>query len=276
MWQKLREVIPLWLRYTRLGIALGRSAADTRSRVLLAFLGATTLWRSGTGRFRGPIAVDVRLGPKTYRARLQTRTELSVLSEVALDDIYGDADDIPAETIVDLGANVGLATLRLLSTHPDARVIAVEADPMLAARLRENVAGLPVTVVAAAIAASSGERTFYRSDSVGWGNSLEHVDPVQTPVQVQAISLADLLSREGMETVDLLKMDVEGAEWEIFKAGVPSLVEAMVGETHARDDHMPEDFFALLPATMTVRSRTVTPLQATFVATREATGDAPG
>jgi FkbM family methyltransferase len=268
MWQKLRQAVGLWLAYTRLGLALGRAAVDWRSRALLAFLGATTLWRSGRGRIRGPIAVRVRLGPASYRVLLQTRTELSVLSEVALDDIYADADHVPAKTIVDLGANVGLATLRLLATHPDARVIAVEADPMLANRLRENVAGLPVTVVAAAIAGASGERTFYRSDSVGWGNSLEHVDSAQSPVKVEAISLTDLLQAEGMDTVDLLKMDVEGAEWEIFKDGVPSLVAAMVGEIHARDDHAPEDFFALLPVEMKFRSRAVTASQATFVASR--------
>lgn len=202
---------------------------------------------------------------------LQTRTELSVLSEVALDDIYAEADAIPAKTIVDLGANVGLATLRLLATHPEARITAVEADPVLAAKLRENVKGLPVTVIAAAIAGSSGERTFYRSDSVSWGNSLDHLDPVQTPVQVPAISLADLFGSEGIETVDLLKVDVEGAEWEIFRDGVPSQVEAIVGEVHAKGEHAPADFPRLLPADMEIRSQEVTPRQSTFVATRSGT-----
>jgi FkbM family methyltransferase len=268
--RKMRGNVSLWLEYTRMGLSVGRAAADLRSRFLLAFLGATTLWRSGTGRLRGPIKVRVRLGPKSFPVLLQTRTELAVLSEIALGDIYADADLIPARDIIDLGANVGLATLRLLATHPDARVIAVEADPMLAARLRENVKGLPVTVVAAAIAADSEERTFYRSDSAAWGNSLDHVDPVQTSVKVSALSLPDLVRSQHVETVDLLKIDVEGAEWEVFREGVPMSVKAIVGEVHAHGDRTLEQFFRLLSADMTVSSQVVHERQASFVAIRKA------
>jgi predicted O-methyltransferase YrrM len=75
---------------------------------------------------------------------LETRTELDTLYEIGIEDEYRPAHRIPATTIVDLGASVGLVTLRLLSSHPDATVLAVEADPALLPRLRANVADLPV------------------------------------------------------------------------------------------------------------------------------------
>lgn len=263
--------IHLWLQYARMGLGVGRVAVDLRSRLLLAFLGATTLWRSGSGRLRGPIRVRVRLGQKPFEVLLQTRTEIAVLGEIALGDIYADADEIPAREIIDLGANVGLATLRLLATHPEARVVAVEADPKLAARLRENVKGLPVTVVNAAIAAESGERTFYRSDSAAWANSFDLVDPVQSPMRVSALSLADLVSSQDVKSVDLLKIDVEGAEWEVFGNGVPAGVRAIVGEVHANRGRTLEEFFALISPEMTFTSKADHERQASFVAIRKVT-----
>lgn len=197
---------------------------------------------------------------------LKTRTELDILEEIGLEDEYQPADAIPAETIVDLGASVGLATLRLLSSHPNARVVAVEADPVLIPRLRANVAGLPVTVVHAAVAAKSGERQFFRSDMDSWGNSLDNTSGTQTAVAVSALSLGDLLDQQGIDKVDLLKLDVEGAEWEIFEASLDPRVAAIVGEVHGREGKEPEAFLRGLASEMEVETISVDPHQATFIA----------
>ncbi len=208
------------------------------------------------------------MGSATYRVALKTRTELDILEEIGLEDEYLLADAIPAETIVDLGASVGLATLRLLSSHPNARVVAVEADPVLIPRLRENVSGLPVTVVHAAIAAGAGERQFYRSDMDSWGNSLEKTSSRQTPVTVPTVSLAELLDANDIDDVDLLKLDIEGAEWEVFDGPVDPRVAAIVGEVHGREEKTPASFINRLRDSMAVETISSDRFQATFVAKR--------
>ena len=260
--------IALWFRYVKLGWALRRLAADRRSAVALVYLGATTLFRSNPRLDLGPVRVRLRLGSATYQVALQTRTELDILEEVGLEDEYRPADAIPAGTIVDLGASVGLATLRLLSSHPTARVVAVEADPVLIPRLRENVSDLPVTVVHAAIAAGAGERQFYRSDMDSWGNSLENTSSRQTPVTVPAVSLTELLDAHGIDDVDLLKLDVEGAEWEIFDGPVDPRVAAIVGEVHGREEKTPASFIHRLGDSMDVETISADEHQATFIAKR--------
>jgi FkbM family methyltransferase len=260
--------IALWFRYLKLGWALRRLAADRRSSVALLYLGTTTLFRSNPRLDLGPVRVRVRLGSGAYRVALKTRTELDILEEIGLEDEYRPADAIPAETIVDLGASVGLATLRLLSSHPNAEVVAVEADPVLIPRLRENVAGLPVSVVHAAIAAGAGERQFYRSDMDSWGNSLENTSSRQSAVTVPAISLAELLDGHGMTNVDLLKLDIEGAEWEVFDGPVDPRVAAIVGEVHGREENTPASFIDRLSATMAVETISADKYQATFIAKR--------
>jgi len=215
-----------------------------------------------------PVQLSLQLGSASYRVALKTRTELDVLQEVGLEDEYRRADEIPATTIVDLGASIGLATLRLLSSHPEAHVVAVEADPVLIPRLRANVAGLPVTVIHAAVGSSGGERQFFRSDIDSWGNSLEHTSETQTAVTVPAISLGDLLDTNNLDRVDLLKLDVEGAEWEILDGLLDPRIKAVIGEIHGRDGKAPEAFFELLSRSMSVETISVDPGQATFLALR--------
>jgi FkbM family methyltransferase len=260
--------IALWFRYLMLGWELRSLVAVRSSAVKMLYLGATTLFRSNPRLMKNPVRLSLWLGSESYTVALKTRTELDVLREVGLEDEYRPADEIPAMTIVDLGASVGLATLRLLSSHPEAQVIAVEADPVLIPRLRENVSGLPVTVIHAAVGSSSGERQFFRSDIDSWGNSLDHTSEKQTAVSVPAVSLGDLLDSHDLDRVDLLKLDVEGAEWEIFDGLLDPRIKAVIGEVHGRDGKAPEAFFELLSRSMSVETISVDPGQATFVATR--------
>lgn len=260
--------IALWFRYLKLGWRLRHLAADQRSKIALLYLGATTLFRSNPRLMKRPVRLSIHLGPQIYPVALKTRTELDILEEVGLEDEYRPADQIAAKTIVDLGASVGLATLRLLAGHPGARVISVEADPVLISRLTANVAGLPVTVVHAAISASSGERSFHRSDIDSWANSLDNTSQTQTAVTVPALSLGDLLEAHGVNQVDLLKLDVEGAEWEIFEDLKDERVAAIVGEAHLRDEKSPAAFVEQLARSMRVEPISMEPGQGTFIAKR--------
>jgi FkbM family methyltransferase len=234
----------------------------------MIYLGATTLFRSNPRMMKRPVRLRLRIGGSTYPVILKTRTELDILEEIGLEDEYRPADAIPARTIVDLGASVGLATLRLLASHRNARVIAVEADPVLIPRLRANVKGLPVTVIHAAIAGESGERRFYRSDIDSWGNSLDQTSSRQKPVSVPALTLAELLDEHAVQQVDLLKLDVEGAEWEVFEDVLDPRIAAIVGEVHARDGKTPAEFVDRLAASLEVETISADTHQATFLAKR--------
>ena len=133
----------------------------------------------------------------------------------------------PGQVFVDVGANVGYFTLlggQLVG--PQGRVVAVEAHPGLAELLRRNVImnGLYGYVTTWHRAAWSSTTTlqlhqrlnFSGASSVGaiGQDALDRLGDSEEMVEVQAVPLDDLL--EGLPPVDVLKMDIEGAELQAF------------------------------------------------------------
>jgi FkbM family methyltransferase len=139
--------------------------------------------------------------------------------------------------ILDCGANVGLASLFFKAEYPHARITAFEADPaiarMLAANLRSNGAE-DIDVVHAAVWTNGGTLPF-RPDGAD-GGAIASTRPAATkpPINVPAVRLRALLERE---RVDLLKLDIEGAEADVLEDCAPHLnqVAALHVEVHEFD-----------------------------------------
>lgn len=121
----------------------------------------------------------------------------------------------PGQTFVDVGANWGYFTLLgAKAVGPAGRVVAVEPDPRLYALLNTNVAANRfgnVTPVLAAAAAGPGEVRLagFDADAGNWG--LTRLDEGGA-LTARATSVDAELDALGVGPVDLLKMDIEGAE----------------------------------------------------------------
>jgi FkbM family methyltransferase len=133
----------------------------------------------------------------------------------------------PGQVFVDVGANIGYFTLlggQLVG--PQGRVVAIEAHPGLAELLRRNVImnGLYGYVTTWHRAAWSSPTTlqlhqrlnFSGASSVGaiGQEALDRLGDTEEMVEVQAVPVDDLL--EGLPPVDVLEMDIEGAELQAF------------------------------------------------------------
>ena len=119
--------------------------------------------------------------------------------------------------IVDLGANLGLFTRWVLHVAPRANVMAFEPFPENVAMLRQNVAAFPdrVSVYPVAVAAVAGECRM----SDGGARSIDHVlggDSPSGPV-VNVITLEEVIALASSEFIDLVKIDIEGSERDIFE-----------------------------------------------------------
>lgn len=152
-----------------------------------------------------------------------------------------------ARAIVDIGANIGSASLWFALQAPHARIVAVEPDRDVARRCRDNVARNRldgrITVEHGAVGDRAGTAFVQRGRTTG--TTAVAVEAMRDGDEaVQMLTLGALLERHGMPTVDVLKLDCEGAEYEILLSASPAVlarVQRIVGEVHRRDDHEPEE-----------------------------------
>ncbi|MFT3867087.1 MAG: FkbM family methyltransferase [Nibricoccus sp.] len=138
--------------------------------------------------------------------------------------------------ILDLGANVGYASVYFAARWPQARILAVEPSSQNLSLLEKNTHpwGRIVTLQAAVW---SHATTMQIANPDGDANAFRMTE-ASGPVQekIPAYTIPQLIERLGCTRLPLLKMDVEGAEVEIFRADTSwlDLIDVMVIELHDR------------------------------------------
>lgn len=135
--------------------------------------------------------------------------------EIFQEEIYRFTPDTESPVIIDCGANFGLASLYLSRKFPGAQILAVEPDPEIFAILAANVKeyGLEnVRLINAAVSGQSGKMTFYCEGSDS--GTLVPVDSCRQTIEVDCVTLDSLLTQK----TDFLKVDIEGAETDVFLA----------------------------------------------------------
>lgn len=140
-------------------------------------------------------------------------------------------------TILDLGANVGLASLYFQTLFPDARIICVEPYPdtfrLLCLTRDANAWGWTCLEAAAGPATGRGLLLVARQHTIHFLTDGPHPDFPTLPVRV--LTVPDIMTRAGVDQVDLLKCDIEGGEEALFCDGDPSWlirVQAVAMEMH--------------------------------------------
>lgn len=139
--------------------------------------------------------------------------------------------------IVDAGAHQGEFSTHLRSRF-GCRCVLIEANPTLAAALE---AGESDTILQAALSDRDGESEFVFSENPEAG-SIAHNDAGTggTTTRVQTLSLESVLRIAGAERLDLLKLDIEGAEFDLLQHTPDEVLE--------RIDQVTIEFHDFLPA----------------------------
>jgi FkbM family methyltransferase len=134
--------------------------------------------------------------------------------------------------IVDLGAHIGLATLRFKAEFPEARIHCYEPDPDNFQLLELNTEGLEGVVLhQEAVGGVSGEAILHVLPHRHTASSLNRPRHEETAIQIGCVvrSLDQVLTEIG--GVDIIKFDIEGAEYEVFlRSRLVHDVRHIVGE----------------------------------------------
>jgi FkbM family methyltransferase len=154
-------------------------------------------------------------------------------------------------TIVDVGAHIGMASLLFARRYPMARIIAVEPEAENFATLVRNVSSYKnIVPVQAALWKEDGEVSLGKSTAHPKGAFAIAEDGDQ---RVRAVTMETLMREKELSTIDFLKVDIEGAEKEVFQNCTwIENVRVMAIELH--DRVRPDCWLTVQSATLDFRS----------------------
>lgn len=210
--------------------ASARLAADARSRfrlsmdyVLSRLIGLVPSGRRNRVR-------EVRLcGDIKIRYRLN-KGDLHSIREIWFQEAYRLPFEDSSGVLLDLGANIGMASLWLAKNYSFTRVIAVEPDPKNASLVRQNLElnGITGEILEAAIGPKEAMVRFEFSELSNLGRLSENGS------LVQMISMDAIIQKFAVTKFALIKIDIEGGEQELFDGPTEWLArtDAIIIEFH--------------------------------------------
>jgi FkbM family methyltransferase len=170
---------------------------------------------------------------KNILLRLGT-TDVAAFEHVFVHDEYGFTFARPPSVIVDAGANVGMSSVYFALRYPDAKIVAIEPEASNFEVLRRN-AELFSKIIPVNAALWSHDGVVQMQDRGGghWGM---RVTDAQSGAATRSTTVPALIAQLGIGQIDLLKIDVEGAECEIFADASPWIgrVGVICAEMHDR------------------------------------------
>jgi FkbM family methyltransferase len=258
LWADLAAVSPEWGPASRLDLA--RAVLAYHARLVTGRFGDT----AGLERLR-----RIRLRPRqTDGAAVAdadcyfrpTASDLHVLREVFVHRAYAyPYQDVvgPVRRVLDLGSNIGVSCMYFSLRFPRAELVCVEPVPENVSVLKHNAQSnrMPWRVEAVAVAATAGEADLYANRWWASSSTNRTVAKARTALshrpesfltnqvaRVAATTVDQLLDRVGWDTVDIVKMDIEGAEREVLLDVAPSWLKrtgALVLDIHSK--YVPRD-----------------------------------
>jgi len=152
-------------------------------------------------------------------------------SEIFVRRHYAFQSAVAEPVIIDAGGNIGMSAIWFKQEYPQSKLLVYEADPALAAVLSRNLDGAKIAGVEIRNAA-----VWTKDGVVSFANLGQDKGMVSAAgaLQVASVDLALHLP----ERVELLKLDVEGAEYAIIErlcnTGAIARVRNLVAEFHVR------------------------------------------
>lgn len=182
----------------------------------------------------------VRLGTFTFRLRNETFplkiADLAMIFETVVFDCYGVCPIRPGDVVIDIGAHIGGYMCKASQIVGNGKVLAFEPSPHTFDALTQNAAlnrASNVDIQNLAVSSKTGEtRILHLNESNPADNSFFKKGQAEVPVKT--ITLKDIFDRHDISRCNVLKMDCEGAEYEILLTGdnVLDKIDRIILEYH--------------------------------------------
>lgn len=155
--------------------------------------------------------------PLNHAVSLRPGTsDFSVFRQVIMNGEYDMPLPVNPKVIIDAGANIGLASLYFHNRFPQATLYAMEPDHNNFSTLQHQVRDIPaVKTFHVALWREKEMLSLQSAGADAWGIQVE---AGKKNADVQGIDLISFMTEQNISIIDLLKIDIEGAEVELFQA----------------------------------------------------------
>jgi FkbM family methyltransferase len=159
--------------------------------------------------------------------------DFSTIKEIFIDQVYDLPIGVQPRTIIDLGSNIGLAMCYFSLRFPGVVIWGYEPDPSNWRQLERNSSALErVQTFPLAVSGQRGQALFSADSHRGTSSGLTS-ELGDGAIVVEACTLDEVIEKTGIETIDLVKFDIEGAEYDVFQSfNGWGRVQVFVGEVH--------------------------------------------
>jgi len=143
--------------------------------------------------------------------------DFATFEEVILKEDYNLTINFNPSTIIDGGANIGLTSVFFANKYPNADIVAVEPEKGNFEMLKKNTKNYGrISLIRSGIWSHSAILSVIDE---GKGNNSFTVAEILSPKvdSINAISIYDIMQERSWDTIDILKLDIEGAEKNVFE-----------------------------------------------------------
>jgi len=180
--------------------------------------------------------------PEKVYCRASPSSDFSVFLQVFFHEQYrnivslAQLNNIEIKWVLDLGANVGYTSIYFQHYFPDSKILAVEPDFNNFNHLKLNLKNFTnVTLVNCAVWAHQTTLNLKNDKGEAWGKSYD--ENIETDVKIKAYSINDFQEKNQQLIIDVLKIDIEGAEKAIFDSDTEFLNFTKLIAIEIHDDY---------------------------------------
>ena len=146
-------------------------------------------------------------------------SDISVYRQIFFDGEYDIHVKEDPKVIIDLGGNIGLFALLMQSRYPGALIISIEPDPDNFAQLQKNTKKFNNIISYNKAIWHKRELLSLSEKKAGaeWSQNVNSISGEDfNQEKIESITIDDLISNHNLQEIDFLKVDIEGAEAELF------------------------------------------------------------
>ncbi len=148
-------------------------------------------------------------------------SDVDVFRDIFLHREYNVKLDFEPKTIIDAGANIGLAAVFFNKEHPNATIVSIEPEQSNFKLLSENTKSYTnVFPIQRALSSKKESLNVVDRGYGEWGFMTSQVDNDENSESniIDSITIPEIMKKHGFKTIDIVKIDIEGYEKELFES----------------------------------------------------------